>query len=133
MAKNNTLETLEDSVLIEMALGENVVNPQDSLDDALIEKLSLEKIKSEIDRTTGAPANVRFSVGAAQSPEDKLATLQIYYPDALRVEDLDPQNGAMEFGSGNYVYEDPETGRLTLFDEFNPKNVFGMPLPTARD
>ena len=131
--RNNTLETLEDSVLIEMAFGKASVPGSDTYDDALIEKLSLEKIKSEIDRTTGAPANVRFSVGAAQSPEDKLATLQIYYPDALRVEDLDPEKGAIEFGHGNYVYENPETGRLTLFDEFNPKNYFGMPIPTGRD
>ena len=64
-----------------MALGTNVVDTQDAFDDMLIEKLSLEKIKSGIDRTTGAPGNVRFSVGAAQSPEDKLATLQVFYPE----------------------------------------------------
>ena len=132
MAKNNTLETLEESVLIEMALGSNVVDSQDSLDDALIEKLSLEKIKSEIDRTTGAPSNVRFSVGAAQSPEDKLATLQVFYPDAMRVEDLDPKSGAMEFGYGNFAFTNPETGKLTLYDEFNPK-FLGVPIPTGRD
>ena len=56
--------------------------------------------------------------GAAQSPEDKLATLQVFYPDAMRVEDLDPQNGAMEFGYGNFAFTNPETGKLTLYDEF---------------
>ena len=77
-SRKNTFETLEDSALIEMALGANVVDKESAYEDMLIEKLSLEKIKNEIDRTTGAPSNVRFSVGAAQSPEDKLATLQVF-------------------------------------------------------
>jgi hypothetical protein len=128
---NNTMETLEDSVLIEMAFGRPEVG-SDTYDDFLIEKLSLEKIKSEIDRTSGAPSNVRFSVGAAQSPEDKLATLQVFYPDAMRVEDLDPEKGAMEFGYGNFVFTNPETQKLTLYDEFNPK-FLGIPVPTGRD
>ena len=131
-SRKNTFETLEDSALIEMALGSNVVDREDAYEDMLIEKLSLEKIKSEIDKTTGAPSNVRYSVGAAQSPEDKLATLQTFYPRAMRVEDLDPQNGAMEFGYGNFVFDNPETGQLTLFDEFNPE-ILGVPLPTGRD
>ena len=131
-SRKNTYETLEDSALIEMALGSNVVDRENAYEDMLIEKLSLEKIKSEIDRTTGAPRNVRFSVGAAQSPEDKLATLQVFYPDAMRVEDLDPQNGAMEFGYGNFAFTNPETGKLTLYDEFNPK-FLGVPIPTGRD
>jgi len=131
-SRKNTYETLENSALIEMALGTNVVDTQDAFDDMLIEKLSLEKIKSGIDRTTGAPGNVRFSVGAAQSPEDKLATLQVFYPDAMRVEDLDPQSGAMEFGYGNFAFTNPETGKLTLYDEFNPK-FLGIPIPTGRD
>ena len=131
-SRKNTYETLEDSALIEMALGSNVVDRENAYEDMLIEKLSLEKIKSGIDRTTGAPSNVRFSVGAAQSPEDKLATLQVFYPDAMRVEDLDPQNGAMEFGYGNFAFTNPETGKLTLYDEFNPK-FLGIPIPTGRD
>ena len=131
-SRKNTYETLEDSALIEMALGSNVVDRENAYEDMLIEKLSLEKIKSGIDRTTGAPSNVRFSVGAAQSPEDKLATLQVFYPDAMRVEDLDPQNGAMEFGYGNFAFTNPETGKLTLYDEFNPK-FLGVPIPTGRD
>jgi hypothetical protein len=131
-SRKNIYETLEDSALIEMALGTNVVDRENAYEDMLIEKLSLEKIKSEIDRTTGAPSNVRFSVGAAQSPEDKLATLQVFYPDAMRVEDLDPKNGAMEFGYGNFAFTNPETGKLTLYDEFNPK-FLGVPIPTGRD
>ena len=131
-SRKNIYETLEDNALIEMALGTNVVDRENAYEDMLIEKLSLEKIKSEIDRTTGAPSNVRFSVGAAQSTEDKLATLQVFYPDAMRVEDLDPQSGAMEFGYGNFAFTNPETGKLTLYDEFNPK-FLGVPIPTGRD
>ena len=43
-SRKNTYETLENSALIEMALGTNVVDTQDAFDDMLIEKLSLEKI-----------------------------------------------------------------------------------------
>ena len=50
----------------------------------------------------------------------------------MRVEDLDPQSGAMEFGYGNFVFDNPETGKLTLYDEFNPK-FLGIPIPTGRD
>ena len=129
---NNTYKTLEDSVLIEMATGSNFVDNETAYDDMLIDKLALERIKSQIDKTTGAPSNVRFNVGAAQSPEDKLATLQSFYPDAIRVEDLDPQNGGAEYGFGNFIFTNPDTGQLTLFDEFNPK-FLGVPVPTGRD
>jgi hypothetical protein len=130
--RNSGFSNLEDSALLEMATGYSVVDKEDAYEDMLIEKLALERIKSQIDKTTGAPADVRFSVGAAQSSEDKLATLQSFYPDAVRVEDLDPQNGAIEYGYGNFVFTNPETGVLTLYDEFNPK-FLGMPIPTGRD
>ena len=77
--RTDTYGTLEDSVLLEMALGANVVDKESAYEDMLLEKLATEKIKSELDTTTGAPANVRFSVGAAQSPEDKLSTLKQNY------------------------------------------------------
>ena len=70
-----------------------------------------------IDIKSGAPANVRASVAAAQSEDDRLLTLKNFYPDAVRVEDLSPEFGAQRFGSGNFVYENPETQELTLFDE----------------
>ena len=130
--RNDTYKTLEDKVLIEMALGTNVVDSETAYEDMLIEKIATERIKSQLDKTTGAPANVRFSVGAAQSPEDKLATLQSFYPDAIRVEDLDPENGGVEYGFGNFIFTNPDTGQLTLFDEFNPK-FLGVPIPTGRD
>ena len=73
-----------------------------------------------------------MAVGAAQSRDDKLATLQKFYPDALPVETFDPKHGSGRFGSGNFVYTDPETGKLIAFDEEN--RLFGMPIPfTLRD
>jgi len=60
-----------------------------------------------IDLERGAPMDVRTAVGAAKKPEDKLATLQKYYPDARIYED-------------NFVFTDPETNQQTLF---NPKGM----------
>jgi len=63
-----------------------------------------------IDRTTGAPINVRAIVASFNKPEDKLKALKQYYPDA------ESTDGTM-LGDGNYVYTDPDTKLLTLFDE----------------
>ncbi len=82
-----------------------------------------------IDTFTGAPMQVRAEVAAAPSYDDKLATLKKYYPDAVPVETY--RNGADKFGEGNYVFLNPETDRLTLFDE--DQRLFGMPFPTMRD
>ena len=126
------LQDLEDSVLIEMATGSSVLNSADSYEDMLIEKIAQERLLQSIDKTSGAPSNVRFAVGAAQSAEDKLNTLRQYYPDAMRIEDFDPVNGAMQMGHGNFVFTDPQTNILTLYDEFNPK-FLGVSIPTGRD
>ena len=82
-----------------------------------------------IDTFTVAPMQVRAEVAAAPSYDDKLATLKKYYPDAVPVETY--RNGADKFGEGNYVFLNPETDRLTLFDE--DERLFGMPFPTMRD
>ena len=63
-----------------------------------------------IDKTTGAPINVRAIVASFNKPEDKLKALKQYYPDA------EATDGTM-LGDGNYVYTDPDTKLLTLFDE----------------
>ena len=63
-----------------------------------------------IDRTSGAPINVRAIVASFNKPEDKLKALKQYYPDA------EATDGTM-LGDGNYVYTDPDTKLLTLFDE----------------
>ena len=56
------------------------------------------------DARTGAPANVRAAVGAAQTPEDRLATLRRFYPDAR------PE------GADNFLFRDPRTQRPTLYN-----------------
>jgi|TARA_R100000084_G_scaffold29021_1_gene10540 hypothetical protein len=132
--RNNGFENLENDVLFSMlsSPGDLDLGSGMSMEDIMIERIALQKVKDNLDQTTGAPANVRYAVGAAQSPEDKLATLQQFYPDAMPVEILDPDLGAQEYGRGNYVFTNPDTGKLTLFDEFNPK-FLGIPIPTGRD
>lgn len=66
------------------------------------------KSGGRIDTTTGAPAHVRVLVGGAPTAEGRLATLRRFFPDAER-DVVDPDN---------FVFTNPETGRLTLY---NPK------------
>ena len=126
---NDGFKSLDDETLLAMVTPEK--DDDESYQDALIAKLAQEKILNSIDTKKGAPANVRASVSAAQKPNDKLATLKKYYPDAIPVEVLDPENGAIKYGRGNFVFTDPETGNLTLFDE--DLRLFGMPVPGLRD
>ena len=121
MSDFNNLDT---DTLLDMAIPD--ANPG-NLTDQMIDKGINDARLNSVDTLSGAPANVRAAVGAAQRPEDKLATLRAFYPDAERVESFDPKNGAARFGSGNFVYQDPETGQFTLFDEFN--RIYGMPIP----
>ena len=96
-------------------------------DDNEIANLALQELIDSIDTKSGGDLAARAQVGAAQSEEDKLTTIRRFYPDALPVEALDPQYGAAKFGSGNFVFTNPETGTLTLFDE--ETRLFGMPVP----
>lgn len=57
-----------------------------------------------VDANTGAPANVRAAVGAAQTPQDRLATIRRFYPEA------------QAYGNNNFLYNDPRTGRPTLYN-----------------
>lgn len=66
--------------------------------------------KAKVDTTSGAPANVRALVGSAQTPEDRLATLQKFYPDA-QPDPVDPEN---------FIFVNPETGMQTLY---NPRGA----------
>lgn len=129
---SNSFNTLDADTLLEMAMpGDANISQGNTTDQMLEDAVQKAKIDS-VDIYTGAPANVRMSVGAAQTDDDKLATLQQYYPDAQPVEIFDPKHGAARFGRGNFVYEDPKTGKITLFDEEN--RLFGMPIPfTLRD
>lgn len=58
------------------------------------------------DARTGAPMEVRAAVASARTPEDRLATLRNFFPDAVPLE-----------GGENYIFTHPESGRPTLFDE----------------
>lgn len=58
-----------------------------------------------IDSASGAPARVRLSVGSAQTPKDRLATIRKFFPDAQ------PYDG------DNFVYTDPKTKRPTLYND----------------
>jgi len=70
----------------------------------------------DVDRTTGAPMNVRALAGEQEyRPQDMLATVQQYFPDAQ----LAPP-GSWGYGDNNIIYTDPQTGRPTLF---NPKGI----------
>lgn len=57
----------------------------------------------DIDKSRGAPSQVRAVVGAAEGP-DRLNNLQRYYPDAA------------PYGEDNFVFTDPETGQRTLYN-----------------
>ena len=64
----------------------------------------------QIDETIGAPARVRALVGGLDRPEDRLATLRKFFPDAA----VDPTD------SSNFVFTDPESGLLT---KYNPPGM----------
>jgi hypothetical protein len=61
-----------------------------------------------IDKETGSPGRVRLAVGSAQTPEDKLATLRRFYPDAVA------------YKGDNFVYTDPNNGKVILH---NPEGL----------
>lgn len=50
---------------------------------------------------------MRAIVGSA-APQDRLANIQRYYPDAI------------PYGDDNFIYTEPETGRITLY---NPEGL----------
>lgn len=83
--------------------------------------LVTQDVGTVIDRRTGAPANVRAAVGAAVTPDDRLATLRKFYPDAR------PE------GDDNFVFNDPRHGgRPTLYNEEN-RHILGIPIPSMGD
>jgi hypothetical protein len=57
-----------------------------------------------IDRTTGASWGVTKAVADAIKPEDKLATIRGFHPDA------------MPFGEDNFIFTNPDTGKVTLYN-----------------
>ena len=66
-----------------------------------------------VDRKRGAPAAVRTVVGSVTKPEDRLANLRRYYPEAL------------PYGEDNFVFIDRDSGRPTLY---NPPGFMSDPV-----
>lgn len=60
-----------------------------------------------VDQKSGAPASVRMRVGNA-NPQDRLANIQQYYPDAI------------PHGDDNFIFTDPVSKKPTLY---NPKGM----------
>jgi len=52
----------------------------------------------------GAPLSVRAAVGASPTPEDRVRTMEKFYPDVI------------DLGDGQYSFTDPQTGRPTLYN-----------------
>lgn len=52
----------------------------------------------------GAPMAVRAAVGAAPTPEDRIRTMEKFYPDVI------------DLGDGQFSFTDPATGRPTLYN-----------------
>jgi hypothetical protein len=126
---DTALDTLSDSQLLSMAFPE-IPTVGNYSDDELI-GIAQKQLLDSVDTKSGGDAGARAQVAAAKSVDDKLTTIKRFYPDALPVEVLDPKNGAARFGRGNFVFTNPETGVLTLFDE--DIRLFGMPIPTLGD
>ena len=129
---SNSLSTVDTDTLLDMAFPESksIDLYSDVPTDELLTSLADKEEADSVDTETGAPFSVRAQVNAAQREDDRLATLKKFYPDALPV-GIRFDKGAEKFGAGNFVYTDPETGQLTLFDE--DKRMFGMPVPSFAD
>ncbi len=87
--------------LVDRLLRETTPAPQQAAPAALVDRLLTVQ---EPDRNTGAPANVRAAVGAAQTQPDRLATIRRFYPDA------------QPHGTDNFIFNDPRTGRPTIYN-----------------
>jgi len=125
---SNIYDDLTDDELLEFATPTVQNDTGVSFDDDLLFNSAKIDESDSIDTKTGAPIGIRAQVNAAQREEDRLITLQRFYPDAKPVEVFDPENGANKFGDGNFVYTNPETGQLTLFDEDGGGRFFGLTL-----
>ena len=123
------LQSLDDETLISI-IDSQPIGEGNYEENSLLELAQI-KASDSVDTRTGAPANVRASVGAAQTQEDKLTTLRRFYPDAIPVEIFDPKYGATKFGKGNYIFTSPETNQLQTFDE--DFRIFGWSAPSLRD
>ena len=128
---SEAFKDLADDILMAIATGQPEADTGPGHDNDLLVRIAQQEREDSMDTQSGAPAGIRAQVGAAQSQEDRLATLKKFFPDALPIEFFDPENGATKYGRGNFIFTNPETGRLTLFDE--DIRLFGIPVPTLGD
>ena len=80
---------------------------EDDVSNIISEFRTTPEFDSLVDKTTGAPKGVRFTVGSIYDRKDKLATLRNFYPDAVEYQD-------------NFVFTNPNTGKPTLY---NPEGL----------
>ena len=80
---------------------------QEDIQNAITKYRASPQFEDLINKEKGSPMRVRLAVGSAQTPEDKLATLRRFYPDALA------------YKEDNFVYSDPD-GNFILH---NPKGI----------
>ena len=76
---------------------------QEDVQTAITKYRASPQFENLVDKEKGSPMRVRLAVGSAQNPEDKLATLRRFYPDAI------------PWKEDNFVYSDPD-GNFLLFN-----------------
>ena len=92
---NDGFKNLDNSILLSMVDSDKEYG---DVTDSFINELAQARLLASVDTKTGAPANVRAAVSAAQTETDRLATLKNFYPDAVPVQALDPEFGVAKFG-----------------------------------
>jgi len=76
-----------------------------------------EQILTNVDRQTGASLLIRSQAGLIGNPADRISFVQSQLPNA------------QPFGAGNFIFPDPDTGELTLFDPDQAKEPIETTIP----
>ena len=118
---SSALDTLDFESLIDLAEQDDSGINQGNADDQILEQALHNDRLNSVDIYTGAPANVRASVKGAAPKAEKINWLlyKNITPMQCQQKYLLQKEGAARFGSGNFIYTDPETGKLMAFDESN--------------
>ena len=75
------------------------------IDTAMRKYVASPSFVSSIDQNREASHSARLAVGSVSNPQDRLATVRNYYPDAV------------PYDNDNFVFTDPETNLPTLFNK----------------
>ena len=97
---------------IEIEVPSSILNDKNKMSGIFKQVRETSEFDALIDKKTGASTMARTLASPDKSPEDRLATIRKYYPDAAPYE-------------GNFVFTHPETGKQTLFDE-TKGGIFGV-------